>query len=152
MDKTGQNVQISRKSSFSQATYNIKTEEKTINSLSLCQFDAGKLAKGNVFPIFRTFCPVFVQLKSVLFNLPCVLGLVFSERRQSTLFQFCSLFLFDFDFKTLLRLITDGQTYRKSKHQGSIVPWRPPTGCRLLSLKLWRHSLFSPSASNECRH
>ena len=31
-----------------QATYNIKTDKQTINSLSLCQLDAGRLAEGKV--------------------------------------------------------------------------------------------------------
>ena len=29
-------------------TYGIKTEKQTINSLSLCQLDAGRLAEGKV--------------------------------------------------------------------------------------------------------
>ena len=47
LDKTGQNVHIFVEVLFFQATYKRKTEEekKTINSLSLCQFDAGMLAE-----------------------------------------------------------------------------------------------------------
>ena len=41
-DKT---CKFSRKSSF-QATYNIKTEKQSISSLSVCEFDAGRLAEG----------------------------------------------------------------------------------------------------------
>ena len=114
---------------YFQAMYNIKTEKQTINSLSLCQFDAGILAEGkgsHLFQIFfvthdcnSLFCFIrnipslsfssrivcfylvrslekvdflknlrilscFVQFKSVLFNLLCVLDL-FAECRQSTL-------------------------------------------------------------------
>ena len=46
LDETGQNVQIFEEVLFFQATYNIKTEKRTINSLRLCQFDAGMLADG----------------------------------------------------------------------------------------------------------
>ena len=44
LDKTGQNVRIFEEVIFFQATYNMKTEKQTINSLSLCQVDAGMLA------------------------------------------------------------------------------------------------------------
>ena len=46
LDKTGQNVRIFEEVLSFQATYNIKTEKQTINSLRLCQFDAGMLAEG----------------------------------------------------------------------------------------------------------
>ena len=42
MDKTAQNVNIVEEVLFFQGTYNIKT----INSLSVCQFDSGMLAEG----------------------------------------------------------------------------------------------------------
>ena len=67
-DKT---CQFSRKSSFSKATYSIKTEKQTISSLSLCQFDVGRLAEGRGHE--TNIKQSLVQLKSVLFNLLCVL-------------------------------------------------------------------------------
>ena len=42
MDKKGQNMQTFKEVLFFQATYN----RKTINSFSLCQFDAGMLVEG----------------------------------------------------------------------------------------------------------
>ena len=46
LDKTGQNVRFFEEVLFFQATYNRKTEKQTINSCSLCHFDAGMLAEG----------------------------------------------------------------------------------------------------------
>ena len=74
LDKTGQNVHVFKEVLIFQGTYNIKTEKQTVSSLSLCQFDAGRLAEG------KGCFVLFFQLKSVLL---CVLDL-FSERQQST--------------------------------------------------------------------
>ena len=42
------------KPSFFQSTYNIKTKKQTIDSLSLCQLDDGRLAEGDLsFEVFK---------------------------------------------------------------------------------------------------
>ena len=49
MDKTGQNVRIFKEVIVFLATYSMKTEKQTLNSLSSCQFDAGMLAEGKTY-------------------------------------------------------------------------------------------------------
>ena len=75
-----------------QATYNIKTEKQLVQ-LILCQLDVRRQAQGKGQETDWRF----VQLKSVLFSLLCVLDL-FSERWHSTLLHFFFLFFFLFFF------------------------------------------------------
>ena len=93
-NKTG--CEFSRKSSFSK----LRPIQKQTNNLSLQESKWQKISCLFVLPCFvhivlkkrissnLRILSCFVWLKSVLFNLLCVFGWFFSERRQSTLFQF----------------------------------------------------------------
>ena len=83
----GQNVQIFEEVLFFKLHTTVKTEKQTINWLSLCQLDAGRLAEGNGHK--TDWHPCFVQLKSVLFNLVCF-GPIFQHIRK---FWRCALYI-----------------------------------------------------------
>ena len=52
---------------FVQAAYGIKTSKQTSNSLSLCQFDAGRLAEGKgLFFCFYNFLKISLLVFAVL--------------------------------------------------------------------------------------